>query len=284
MAIAAERETLSSIRINTANMSGTGCTELVRGHNSAAMKRPVPLVVDLSALWAGPLASHLLWLAGAEVVKVESRSRPDAMRDGDRTFYALLNQGKASIALNFTDAVDQRALLSLIANADIVIEAARPRALAQVGIDAAQVVQATPGLVWVTITGHGADGPEADWIGFGDDCGVSGGLSAALRAASGCTGFVGDAIADPLTGIFAALTAWENWKSGRGGRFGLAMSRVVEKCLATARANDPAALTLSLKAWSSGVGTAFPAVRRRHIGNLPSFGEDTWSYLSKFAR
>src|SRR5262249_16899261 len=52
-----------------------------------------PRVLDLSALWAGPLAAHLLWLAGAEVVKVESRTRPDAMRLGNNEFYSLLNQG-----------------------------------------------------------------------------------------------------------------------------------------------------------------------------------------------
>lgn len=42
-----------------------------------------PLVIDLSAIWAGPLAGHLLWLAGAEVVKVESLTRPDLIRRDD---------------------------------------------------------------------------------------------------------------------------------------------------------------------------------------------------------
>ena len=122
-------------------------------------KRRSPRVVDLSALWAGPLASHLLWLAGAEVIKVESRTRPDAMRDGDSQFYALLNQGKASVVLDFAAHNDRQALHSLIAAADIVIEAARPRALAQLGFDAAEIVRKTPGLVWITITGHGARRP-----------------------------------------------------------------------------------------------------------------------------
>jgi hypothetical protein len=276
LAIAAEHETLVS--------PVDACVELVTGPAAAASaRRHTPRVVDLSALWAGPLAAHLLWLAGADVVKVESRTRPDAMREGNNTFYALLNQGKASVVLDFGDANDRRALLSLIASADIVIEAARPRALAQLGINAAQIVRRTPGLVWVTITGHGALGEAANWVGFGDDCGVSGGLSAALRAASGRSGFVGDAIADPLTGMLAALVAWEAWRSRQGGRFGLAMSRVIARSLCLARDQDPSALELSLTAWSASVGKPFPTVNRRSTGALPSFGENTRSYLAKVA-
>jgi crotonobetainyl-CoA:carnitine CoA-transferase CaiB-like acyl-CoA transferase len=175
-------------------------------------------------------------------------------------------------------------LLSHIATSDIVIEAARPRALAQLGIDVAQLVRTTPGLVWVTITGHGAEGEAAGWVGFGDDCGVSGGLSAALRAASGHSGFVGDAIADPLTGIFAAQVAWDVWMSRRGGRFALAMSRVVARCLAEARAADPVALESTLRAWGNAVGKPFPTVNLRPIGALPSLGENTRSCLESLTR
>jgi hypothetical protein len=274
LAIAAENETTPAQR--------SACVELVTGRPALAAARSAPRVLDLSALWAGPLAAHLLWLAGAEVVKLESRTRPDAMRDSDRMFYALLNQGKASVTIDFTDANDRHALLSLIAASDIVIEAARPRALAQLDIDAAQLVRTTPGLVWITITGHGAQGEAAGWVGFGDDCGVSGGLSAALRAASGQTGFVGDAIADPLTGLFAALAAWTAWTSRRGGRFGLAMSRVVAHCLAEARAEDPAMLESSLRAWSTAAGQPFPTVNRRASGGLPSLGENTRACLENF--
>jgi crotonobetainyl-CoA:carnitine CoA-transferase CaiB-like acyl-CoA transferase len=230
-------------------------------------------------LWAGPLAAHLLQLAGAEVIKVESRTRPDAMRMGNETFYALLNQGKASVALDFTNAEDRKALLSLISTADIVIEAARPRALAQLGIDAAHWVRTTPGLVWITITGYGAEGEAAGWVGFGDDCGVAAGLSAALRESTGDTGFVGDAIADPLTGIRAALVAWERWTSGLGGRFGVAMSPVAAECLAEARTRDPIGLKHSLQAWGAAVGKPFPEVHRRPIGALPAFGKHTRDYL-----
>lgn len=248
-------------------------TTLVEGRPCQSRGRP-PRVIDLSALWAGPLAAHLLWLAGADVVKVESRSRPDAMREGDPTFFALLNQGKASLALDLRGAEDRGALLALIADADIVIEAARPRALTQLGIDADAVVRATPGLSWITITGHGAQGDPANWVGFGDDCGVAAGLTAALRAATGSPGFVGDAIGDPLTGIRAALAAWDGWTSGRGGRFGLSMCGVVADALAQARAADPEKLDGQLRAWSAAAGTAFPRVTRRKAGPVAVLGAD----------
>ena len=239
-----------------------------------------PRVVDLSALWAGPLAAHLLWLAGAEVVKVESRSRPDALRDAEGDFYALLNQGKATVAIDLADGGERGALLSLIGASDIVIEAARPRALAQLGIDADQIVRTTPGLVWISITGHGTSGEAAGWVGFGDDCGVAGGLSAALRGATGRTGFVGDAIADPLAGVFAALAAWEAWTARRGVRLGLAMSTLVARSLAAAKHENSEALQSSLRLWGSAAGRPFPAVTRRAVDPRPAYRGNIQAYLS----
>jgi hypothetical protein len=273
LAIAAEHENVTAL--------ANPCIQLADGCPATARGRAGPRVIDLSALWAGPLASHLLWLAGAEVIKVESRTRPDGMRAGDSQFHALLNQGKASVVLDFTDTNDRRALRSLIATADIVIEASRPRALLQLGLDAAEMVRITPGLVWITITGHGATDAAADWVGFGDDCGVAAGLSAALRAATGYIGFVGDAIADPLTGIFAAGAAWDTWTSRRGGRFGLALSQVAAHCLARCRIHDPEALRKQMRTWRANVGKPFPHVQRRSIGALPSFGEHTHSLLAQ---
>jgi hypothetical protein len=290
LAIAAEHERLpeppavAALPFQLSHSLGTAWVELASGCHVSTPARSRPRVIDLSALWAGPLAAHLLWLAGAEVVKVESRSRPDAMRDSESDFYALLNQGKASVALNLADGSDRQALLSLIAASDIVIESARPRALAQMGVDAVQMVRTTPGLVWISITAHGAEGEAAGWVGFGDDCAVAGGLSAALRTAAGRTGFVGDAIADPLTGIFAALAAWHTWNSRQGARVGLAMSRLVARCLAAASDKDPTALRSCLVAWSRAAGKPFPSVTRRAIGALPSFGADTHACMTRLAR
>lgn len=272
MAIAADNETAFEM---------PACQKMTEGTPAPRPERRAPRVLDLSALWAGPLAAHLLWRAGAEVIKVESRTRPDAMRDGDPAFFNLLNQGKASVVLDLAGKPeDRQALLSLIGQADIVIEASRPRALAQLGIDADTIVRATPGLTWVTITGHGAQGDAANWIGFGDDCSVAAGLSAALHTASGFPGFVGDAIADPLTGIRAAVTAWHGWVSGEGGRFGLSMRGVAAKALTEARATDAVALDRSLMAWTAAAGSPFPEVQRRKSGAISALGADTNACLS----
>ena len=199
----------------------------IRRFATAPNRARPPLVVDLSGLWAGPLAGMLLGTLGARVVKVESRARPDGARGGHTGFFDRLNAGKASVMLDFADAGDRARLAQLIDAADIVIEASRPRALAQLGIDAEAV--AARGAVWLSITAHGRAVPAGDWIGYGDDAAIAGGLAAAM--ATPC--FAGDAIADPLTGITAALAAWAAWLAGGGQLISIALAEVIAHALAT---------------------------------------------------
>lgn len=198
---------------------------------AAAPGRP-PRVVDLSSLWAGPLCSHLLQLCGAEVIKVESRERPDGARQGNRDFFDRLNQGKRSMVLDFRSAYGRATLRRLIDSADIVIEASRPRALAQLGIDAEAVLRDRSALTWISLTGYGRDEPQGNWVAFGDDAGVAAGLAAVMRTATGTAQFAGDAIADPLTGIHAALAGWTSWQSGGGRLLALALADVAAASLA----------------------------------------------------
>jgi len=154
------------------------------------------LVVDFSSLWAGPLCTRLLRDAGAQVVKVESRSRPDGTRGGSPAFFDLLNAGKESVALDFER--DAPYLRDLLCRADVVVEASRPRALDQFGIVAERYLAEDDGpRVWISITGYGrADARVA----FGDDAAVGGGL-VVFDDKGPC--FCADAIADPLTGLVA---------------------------------------------------------------------------------
>jgi hypothetical protein len=180
-------------------------------HNLSTPRRDGrPLVVDLSALWAGPLASSLLEMMGADVVKVESTKRLDGARLGNQHFYALMNGGKRSVTVDFDDPAAVRRLRLLVDRADIVIEASRPRALVRLGIDRAEHV--VRGAAWVSITAH----DDTARIGFGDDASVGGGLTARMEAAWGIPLFAGDAIADPITGLHAALVAWWLWAAGGG--------------------------------------------------------------------
>lgn len=255
LAIAGVDETPASAAV-TRTMTGA------RRDGARPFRDRAPVVVDLSALWAGPLAGHLLGLGGARVSKVESPVRPDSLRTGDPALFAALNGAKEQTAIALTRAEGRAALLELVRHADVVIEAARPRALLQLGIDADALVRTVPGLVWVTITGHGVTGEAGHWVGFGDDAGVAGGLSAALYRETGRIGFVGDAIADPLTGITAAREAAQQLAKGTGARIILSMSGVVARALAESRAADPAGLAADLRDWAAREGTPIVPIAR----------------------
>ncbi|MDB2438819.1 CoA transferase [Hellea sp.] len=190
--------------------------------NSATRK--TPLIVDLSGLWAGPLASSLLAMTGAKVVKVESPTRPDGMRAGHKGFYDLLNAGKDCVALNFRDAEDLARLKTLLHKADIVIEASRPRALRQLGIAAEDFVAAKAGKIWARLTAYGQ---SENRIGFGDDIGISAGLGTVMDMAYDEPCFVGDAIADPINGLHLALAIQASLNQGGGVIIDLTMRDVL---------------------------------------------------------
>ncbi|MEJ5976304.1 CoA transferase [Novosphingobium sp. PS1R-30] len=254
---------------------------LIEGPRRERSPDNVPLVVDLSAIWAGPLIGHLLWLAGAEVVKIESRNRPDLIRRDDPATFDLINQGKASALIDMASETEKATLIALIRRADFVIESSRVRALKQLGIDAEALVKEVPGLVWLSVTGHGASGEAAGWTGIGNDCAVAGGLARALADASGTIGYVGDAIADPLTGITGALEGWRAYQSGAARRIGLAMSAITAQALAEERAHDPARLHGELLGWAQAVGQPFPKVPRRALeGEVRALGADTAEWLA----
>ncbi len=185
-----------------------------------------PLVVDLSSLWAGPLCGHLLSRAGARVIKVEDVRRPDGARDGHAEFYHLLNAHKESVSIDFGSAEGRRQLQRLIARADIVIEASRPRALRQLGIEAEEIVARRDGMTWISITGYGRREPQAQWVAFGDDAAVAAGATIGDPPI-----FCGDALSDPLTGLHAAVAAFAFWQNGGGVVVDLSLAEVTRYCL-----------------------------------------------------
>jgi CoA-transferase family III len=194
------------------------------------------LVADLSSMWAGPLCGQILGSAGATVVKVESPARPDGTRPGDPGFYDWINHGKLSYAVDF----DDDRLPALLSVADVVIEGSRPAALARRGVSA-QSLPGPRGRVWLRITGHGTDSPR---VAFGDDAAVAGGL-----VGTGGDGpvFCADAVADPLTGLEAALAVVNSVRHGGGEVIDVVMARVaatyaalpVERAAATIEARPP---------------------------------------------
>ena len=238
--------------------------------------RPVEglLVVDFSALWAGPLCAHLLGLAGARVVKVETPDRPDGARRGNPDFYRLLHGGHESVVLDPTTTGGRRALALLVGAADIVIEASRPRALTRFGLDAGAAVAS--GTTWVSIT---AAGRSANRVGFGDDLAATAGLVA--HDSDGGPLFVGDALADPLSGVTAAALAMSAPADGAGYLWDLSMSDLVANTLANQTVPRPFQRNGEwvVESASGVVAIAEPRLRSPS-GRVAASGEDTAATLA----
>jgi crotonobetainyl-CoA:carnitine CoA-transferase CaiB-like acyl-CoA transferase len=177
------------------------------------------------------LCGNLLAAAGATVVKVEGRNRTDGTRNGPPAFFDWMNSSKLSYAIDFRDD-DLRRLLEV---ADVVIESSRPTSLTRRGLDPAQL-PGRPGRVWLRVTGYGTQGERANRVAFGDDAAVAGGLVRTGPA------FVGDAIADPLTGLEATLAVLDALGCGGGEVVEIALAQVAASYAAlprTVTADDP---------------------------------------------
>lgn len=172
-----------------------------------------PQVVDLSALWAGPLCGALLAKAGCQVTKVETCHRPDTTAARAPALDALLNGAKTRWRMDWSDVADQARLRALLARTDVVITNARPRALGWLAPLLA------PGCVWLAIRAH----PDPTRIGFGDDCAAAGGL---VEWHDGAPHFVGDAAADPLTGLAAAALVFRALALRQAGPIPVALASV----------------------------------------------------------
>ena len=194
--------------------------------------RPRPRVVNLGALWAGPLAGNLLRLAGAEVMHVEAINRPDPVRHSAPEFHRLLHEGTAHQQIDFTAPGELR---ELVADADVVIEASRPRALRAAGADADTVLADGRARTWLRVTGH----RDPTRVAFGDDAAVAGGL---VAWDGGRPVFAGDAIADPLTGLLGALAVLATHSSEHSTVIDLALADAAAYCAAGSHSEEAAAV------------------------------------------
>ncbi|MDJ0631035.1 MAG: CoA transferase [Rhodobacter sp.] len=129
------------------------------------------VVLDLSTLLPGPMASLILAEAGAEVIKVERPGTGDEMRGyppfqgGESLPFAMLNRGKQSLALDLKSPADRARLEPYLARADVLVEQFRPGVMARVGLDYGTLADRFPGLIYCSITGFGQSGPKAQVAG-----------------------------------------------------------------------------------------------------------------------
>lgn len=123
-------------------------------------------VLDLSRVLAGPFAGRMLADLGADVVKVEP-PEGDVTRLWGRKiaglagYYFQQNAGKRGMCLNLKDPAGRELVLRLATRADIVLENFRPGVMARLGLGYAALAAGNPGLVMLSISGFGADGPES---------------------------------------------------------------------------------------------------------------------------
>jgi crotonobetainyl-CoA:carnitine CoA-transferase CaiB-like acyl-CoA transferase len=130
-------------------------------------------VIDLSTLFAGPLAAMHLGDMGASVIKVEHPRRPDPARghgpskDGQNLWWKTLGRNKRTIMLDLHHDGGRDALLRLAEKADVIVENFRPGTLERWGVGYDALSARNPGLVLARVTGFGQKGPYRGRPGFG---------------------------------------------------------------------------------------------------------------------
>lgn len=167
-------------------------------------------VLDLSRFVAGPFCCQILGDHGADVIKVEkadgepARRIPPFLKDESLYFFAY-NGSKRGVTVNFRSQAGLRLLRQLILKADVVVENFRAGTMEKMGLGYASLAQDHPGLILVSISGFGTDGPYAGLPAFDEIIQTMSGLTSLTGDANGPPLLTGTYVADFLTGVYAAL-------------------------------------------------------------------------------
>ena len=191
-------------------------------------------VVDLTRVLSGPYCTMMLADMGARVIKVEHPVRGDDTRawgppfiDGESTYFLSVNRNKESVTLDFKRDGGRRVLDALIARADVLVENFRPGTLARLGLDYPTLRARFPRLVYASLSGYGQTGPRAPEPGYDAVLQGEGGLMSFTGPADGPPHRLGVAVADIVTGMFAAqgivLALYSRQTTGRGQHVDVAM-------------------------------------------------------------
>jgi len=168
-------------------------------------------VIDFSTLLPGPMCTLLLARAGADVIKVERPGRGDEMRSYTPRFgvdsvnFALLNQGKRSVALDLKDPAARAKAVEWIRGADVVVEQFRPGVMDRLGLGYAQMREVNPRLVYCSITGWGQSGPFADVAAHDLNYQAESGMLGVTAGADGAPGVPSALVADIGGGAYPAV-------------------------------------------------------------------------------
>ncbi len=168
-------------------------------------------VLDLTRLLPGPYATQLLADLGADVLKIERPGEGDyarTMRAGDAPdVFGAVNRGKRSVTLDLKRDPARAAFHDLAADADVVIESFRPGVAERLGVDYEAVSETNPDVVYCSLSGFGATGPNRDRAGHDLNYAAMAGLLDMTRAErDGRPAIPGIPVADMAGGLFAALS------------------------------------------------------------------------------
>ena len=171
-------------------------------------------VIEATTTWAGPMCGCLLADFGADVVKVElpggemARRAPPFLPGTDPPvsfMHATANRNKRSVCLDLRRPEGRAAFLRLAARADVVVENFRPGTMTRYGLAYADVRAVRPDVVYVSISGFGQWGPDADRAGYDPLAQAASGFLA-LNGHPDCEPVKAPTfLADDLAGLHAAL-------------------------------------------------------------------------------
>jgi CoA:oxalate CoA-transferase len=192
-------------------------------------------IADFSHVMAGPFASHLLGMLGAEIIKIENPQRGDAMRyygadrsyDGMAPAFIAVNAGKKSITLDLKLADDLATARQIVSQSDVVLENFRPGVMARLGLGYDDVRALKPNIIYCSVSGYGQSGPLRDWPAIDNIVQATSGMMSLGGEPGDPPMRVGFPAVDTLTGqtaaaaILAALVKRE--RTGEGDHIDVAM-------------------------------------------------------------
>lgn len=192
-------------------------------------------VLDFSTLLPGPFASLYLADMGAEVIHIESASRPDLIRlfppyaNGQATSHSYLNRNKQSITLDLKSPESIQLIHDKIAEFDIVLEQFRPGVMQRLGLDYASLAKINPRLIYCSITGYGQTGDYQQRAGHDINYLALSGIAGHSGRQAGGPPPLGIQVADVAGGSLHALVAIlsaviERQRSGLGQYIDISMT------------------------------------------------------------
>lgn len=166
------------------------------------------VVLEMGTFITGPAAGMLLADLGADVIKIEQPGAGDPFRAFKGGLYSphfqTYNRNKRSITLNTKEPGDLAAVDELVARADVFIQNFRPGVADKLSVGAARLQARNPRLVYCAISGFGPTGPDAERPAFDTVAQAASGFLRLLVNPQNPR-VVGPAIADAITGFYAAL-------------------------------------------------------------------------------